>query len=234
MRQFMAETGLTREALERYAERLVSSRQVLRIPGDMLLSNESAEIAISDVSGRIKKDAKSDGLKRSELKSQVGLNAAIFNFVIETLAREQKIRLQDERIYPAGSQSQGADPDLKQRSAIAAIYEAAGLSAPSSSEVAAKLSLKESEMRRLMTLLLRDKILVKVGIDELYIHNGALEGLRDRVRKLRGQTSMSRTSSNSPAVEKIRDPARSNISTGKDSHARTEISVWCSRAFEMC
>ena len=188
MRQLMAETGLTREALERYAERLVSSRQLLRIPGDMLLSNESAEIAISDVSGRIKKDAKSDGLKRSELKSQVGLNAAIFNFVIETLAREQKIRLEGERIYPAGSQSQGADPDLKQRSAIAAIYEAAGLSAPSSSEVAAKLSLKESEMRRLMTLLLRDKILVKVGMDELYFHSGALEGLRDRVRKLRGQT----------------------------------------------
>jgi selenocysteine-specific elongation factor len=188
MRQLMAETGLTREALERYAERLVSSRQLLRIPGDMLLSNESAEIAISDISGRIKKDAKSDGLKRSELKSQAGLNAAIFSFVIETLAREQKIRLEGERVYPAGSQSQSVDPDLKQRSAIAAIYEAAGLSAPSSSEVAAKLGLKESEMRRLMTLLLRDKILVKIGMDELYIHNGALEGLRDRVRKLRGQT----------------------------------------------
>ena len=188
MRQLMAETGLTRGALERYAERLVSSRQLLRIPGDMLLSSESAEIVISDISGRIKKDAKSDGLKRSELKSQAGLNAAIFNFVIETLVREQKIRLQGERIYPAGSQSQDADPDLKQRSAIAAIYEAASLSAPSSSEVAAKLGLKESEMRRLMTLLLRDKILIKVGMDELYIHNGALEGLRDKVRKLSGQT----------------------------------------------
>ena len=133
-------------------------------------------------------DAKSDGLKRSELRSQTGLNAAIFDFLIETLAREQKIRLKDERIYPAGSQSQIADADLKQRSAIAAIYEAAGLAAPSSSEVAVKLGLKESEMRRLMTLLLRDRILVKMGTDELYIHNGALESLRDQVRQLRGQT----------------------------------------------
>jgi selenocysteine-specific elongation factor len=186
--ELMVETGLRREALERYAEPFVSSRQLLRIPGDMLLSNESAEIAISDISSRLKKDAKSDGLKRSELKSQTGLNAAILNFLIETLAREQKIRLQDERIYPVGSQPQGADPDLKQRSAIAAIYEAAGLTAPSSSEVAAKLGLKESEMRRLMTLLLRDRILVKIGTDALYIHNGALEGLRDRMKKLRGQT----------------------------------------------
>jgi selenocysteine-specific elongation factor len=188
VRELMAETGLTREALERCVEPFVSSKQLLRIPGDMLLANESAEIAISDISSRLKRDSKSDGLKRSELKSQIGLNAAILNFLIETLAREQKIRLQDERIYPIGSQSQAADPYLEQRSAIAAIYEAAGLAAPSSSEVAAKLGLKESEMRRLMTLLLRDRVLVKVGLDELYIHNGALEGLRERMRKLRGQT----------------------------------------------
>ncbi len=185
--ELMAETGLTRGAVERCVEPLVSGKQLLRIPGDMLLFNESAELAIRDIASRVKKDAKSDGLKRSELKSQTGLNAAIFNFLIETLVREQTIRLQDERIYAAGSQSQGADPDLKQRSAIAAIYEAAGLSAPSSSEVAAQLGLKESEMRRLMTLLLRDKILVKMGADTLYIHNGALERLRARIRELRGQ-----------------------------------------------
>lgn len=188
VRELMAETGLTRQALERCAESFVSGKQLLRIPGDMLLFNESAEIAIKDISSRLKRDAKSDGLKRSELKNQTELNAAIFNFLIETLASEQAIRLQDERIYPAGSQSQGADPDLKQRSEIAAIYEGAGLSAPSSSEVAAQLGLKESEMRRLMTLLLRDRILVKIGADALYIHHDALEGLRDRMRKLRGQT----------------------------------------------
>jgi selenocysteine-specific elongation factor len=43
-------------------------------------------------------------------------------------------------------------------------------------------------MRRFMTLLLRDRILVKIGTEALYIHNGALEGLRDQMRKLRGQT----------------------------------------------
>ena len=186
--ELVAETGLTREALERCAEPLVHSNQLLRIPGDMLLSNEFAEIAISDISSRLKVSAKSDGFKRSELKSQIGLNATIFDFLIETLAHDQKIHLQGERIYVIGAQSQRADPDIKQRSAIAAIYEEAGLAAPSSSEVAAKLGLKENEMRRLMTLLLRDRILVKVGSDALFIHDGALERLRDRVRELRGQT----------------------------------------------
>ena len=188
MRELMAETGLTREALERCAEPFVSSNHLLRIPGDILLSSEAAESAIANLANRLKMDAKRDGLKRSELKSQTDLNAAIFDFLIETLARKQKIRLKDERIYLAGSQSQPADADNKQQDAIAAIYEAAGLVAPSSSEVAVKLGLKESEMRRLMTLLLRDRILVKMGTDELYIHNGALESLRGQMRQLRGQT----------------------------------------------
>jgi selenocysteine-specific elongation factor len=188
VRELMAETGLTRDALERCTEPFVSSKQLLRIPGDMLLSNESAETASSDISSRLMMEAKSDGLKRSELRSQTGWNAAILNFLIEKQVREQKIRLQDERIYPIGSQLQGADPDLKLRSAIAAIYEAAGLAAPSSSEVAAKLGLKDREMRRLMTLLLRDRILIKIGMEALYIHKGALERLRDRMRELRGQT----------------------------------------------
>jgi selenocysteine-specific elongation factor len=188
VRELMAETGLTREALERCAEPFVGSKHLLRIPGNILLSNESAEVAMGDIFSRLKMDAKSDGLKRSELKSQTGLNAAIFDFLIETLTRKQKIRLQDERIYPMGPQSQGADPDLKQRSAIAAIYEAAGLAAPSSSEVATKLGLKESEMRRLITLLLRDRTLVKIGTDALFIHDGALERLRGRMQELRGQT----------------------------------------------
>jgi selenocysteine-specific elongation factor len=186
--ELMAETGLIREALERYAEPFVSRKRLLRIPGNILLSNESAEIAMGDIFSRLKMDAKSDGLKRSELKNQTGLNAAIFDFLIETLTRTQKIRLQNERIYPTGAQSQRADPDLKQRSAIAAIYEAAGLAAPSFSEVAAKLGLKESEMRRLVTRLLRDGILVKMSTDVLFIHHGALERLRGRMQELRGQT----------------------------------------------
>ncbi|MBB6143141.1 selenocysteine-specific elongation factor [Silvibacterium bohemicum] len=186
MHELMAETGFTPEALERHVERFVSSGHLFRIPGNRLLSKECAETGINDISNRLKKSAKSDGLKRSELKGQTGLNAAIFDFLIETLASRQEIRLQDERIYPAG-QPQSIDPDLKQRSAIATIYEAAGLAAPSSSEVAVKLGLNESEMRRLMTRLLREKILIKMGTDALYIHHGALETLRGRVRELRGQ-----------------------------------------------
>ena len=42
-------------------------------------------------------------------------------------------------------------------------------------------------MRRLMTLLLREKTLIRMGTDELYIHRAALEQLRAQIRELHGQ-----------------------------------------------
>ena len=64
----------------------------------------------------------------------------------------------------------------------------AGLSTPSSEQVTNELAIDPSEMRRLMTMLLRDKTLVKMGTEELYFHQIALTKLRSQVADLRGQT----------------------------------------------
>jgi selenocysteine-specific elongation factor len=188
LRDLVAETGLTNEALQRFTESLISSNRLLRISGDMLLTSEASEIATSSIASLLKAEAKTDGLKRSELKSQTGLKTEIFDFLLEKLVGEQKLRMQNERIYLAALGPRLADADLESRFAIASIYEAAGLAAPSSSEVATRLNLKEREMRRLMTFLLRERVLIKMGTDELYFHNSALEWLRGRIRGLRGQT----------------------------------------------
>jgi selenocysteine-specific elongation factor len=55
-------------------------------------------------------------------------------------------------------------------------------------EVASTLKLKEGEMRGLVTLLLRDKILIQMGSENLFIHHEALARLRLEIGKLRGQT----------------------------------------------
>ncbi len=79
-------------------------------------------------------------------------------------------------------------PEDGKLSAIAAIYRKAGLSAPLTSEVAATLKLKESEMRARITLLLREKILVPMGSENLFMHHEALDQLRAEISELRGQT----------------------------------------------
>ena len=179
----MSETGLTREALVRLIKPFASDGRLVHISDSMLLEGEAVAVAIHNIMSRLKPD----GLKRSELKSQTALNDEIFEFLLEKLAREQRLKLQGELIYPAGSSARVSDPDRIALSAIASIYETAGLAAPSSTEVASRLGLKESEMRRLMTLLLREKILVRIGVEALYIHKSALERLRNQMREMRGQ-----------------------------------------------
>jgi selenocysteine-specific elongation factor len=188
MRKLMAETGLTQGALHRLTQPLVSSNRLLRIPEDVLLSEEALASATEGVLSRLKTETRSAGLSRSELKDQTGLSKEIFDFLLEKLVREQRLRPQDALVYASGADAQPTGPDLRLLSAITAAYESAGLAAPSTSEVAKILNLEDGEMRRLMTLLLRDKILVKVGTDGPYIHQGALEALRGRVRELHGQT----------------------------------------------
>ena len=188
MRSLMAETGLTREALHRLTEPLVDRNRLLRIPEDILLTDEAFVSATEAIINRLKNETKSSGLSRSELKDQAGLSKAVFDFLLEKLVRERRLRLHDALVYASESDPQLRGPDLKSLSAIATVYESAGLTAPSTAEVGARLNLKDDEMRRLMTLLLRDKILVKLGADGLYIHQGALEILRGRMRELAGQT----------------------------------------------
>jgi selenocysteine-specific elongation factor len=186
--KLMAETGLTQEALHRLIEPLVRSNRLLRIPDDVLLTEEALASAAESLIRLLKTETKSTGLSRSELKGRSGLSWKIFDFLLEKLVRDQRLRLKDALVYAAGSEPQLPGADVKSLSAIATAYESAGLTAPSASEVATMLHLKDGEMRRLMTLLLRDKILVKMGTDGLYIHQRALETLRGRVRELRGQT----------------------------------------------
>jgi selenocysteine-specific elongation factor len=188
MHKLMGETGLTRAALDQFIEPLVSSNRLLRIPEDLLLTDEALSSAAEGVISRVKSENRSAGLSRSELKGQTGLGKEIFDFLLDKLVREQRLRLQDALVYPSGMNRQLPDPDLKLLSAITTAYESAGLTVPSSSEVARSLHLADGEMRRLMTLLLRDKVLVKMSTDGLYLHQSVLGTLRGRIRQLRGQT----------------------------------------------
>lgn len=133
------------------------------------------------------KSADHGGLKRSELKVHTGLNSEIFDFVIENLSREQQLQVQGELVSLVGSDQHLAEADRNALSAIAAAYEGGGLAAPSASEVANNLLLNETEMRRLMTLLLREKILVKMGSENIFIHSIALSKLRAELLEMRGQ-----------------------------------------------
>jgi selenocysteine-specific elongation factor len=172
------ETGLTGEELHRIAEPLIREGRLVFVSGEIWLSSEAIESGAEKIVSRLEIETTANGLKRSELKSQVALSAEIFDFLLAQLLREQRLKQRGEVVFSAGTGEQTTNPDTKLLSAIAATYEGSGLAAPSRVEVASHLKLSDGEMHRLMTQLLREKTLIRMGTDDLYIHRTALEGLR--------------------------------------------------------
>jgi len=50
-----------------------------------------------------------------------------------------------------------------------------------------KLTIEQAEMRKLITRLLREKKLVRLGSDSLFVHQQALAKLTEQLQALRGQ-----------------------------------------------
>ena len=185
LQRLMAETGLAREAVERLLQRPILSQRLLQIPGEILLSSQALDAACEAIRGVLQQHV--NGVKRSELKTRTSLRHEIFDFSLQRLARAEKLRLNGELVYSlqTGRPPSAPDPAL---SAIAAIYRQAGLAAPLISEVGAMMKLKQDELRGLVTLLLREKILVQMGSENLFVHHEALDRLRSEIKELHGQT----------------------------------------------
>jgi selenocysteine-specific elongation factor len=178
-----AETGLTVDEVLRYIGPALQCGALLSVSGDLLLSrdgflNTTEAILVSLRAGR--------PMKSSELRSQIGLGPEVFEFVLNSLVLEQKVSLRDEMVSipDVGGESSNAETD--RLIAVAKAYREAGLASPLVMELARKLNLQESEMRRLVTALLRDKTIVRMGDDNLFIHSEVLKQLCAKITRLRG------------------------------------------------
>ena len=182
-----SEMGLTVAATRAIAERVSAGDEVLTVGGDVLLTSDAFQIAGNLVLARLKNSGPS-GLKRSELRSQTELSAEILDAAVEKLVRERKLELRGEVVALASVAPVAGDRDRQNALAVAAAYEEAGLAPGSVREVAQRLGIAEAEMRRLVTLLLREKVLVRMGGEETFVHAGSLKVLAARLAAMRGKT----------------------------------------------
>jgi selenocysteine-specific elongation factor len=184
LQRLIEETGLTQDAAQRLLHPLVAGQRIVSISGEIHVGRRSVETACEAIRGVLLEHE--DGLKRSELRNRTSLRPEIFDFAVDCLANAGRLRLNGESVSLQRTDKTASAPDPL-LAAIAALYRQAGLSAPLVSEVAANLKRKEAEIRALITLLLREKILVPMGGENLFIHHEALSRLRSEISQLRGQ-----------------------------------------------
>ena len=178
-----AETGLTLAAIRLRIGPAIESGDIHLISNNLLLSREAFLIAAHEITTRLQTG---EQVKASELRGQAALSHPVFDFVVDSLVHQKKVQLRDETvsIYDAGAPT--SNPESHRLAAIAHAYEESGLAAPSVLELAQRFNIKETDMRRLVTALQRDKIIVRMGSDDLFIHAAALGRLAAQLAALRG------------------------------------------------
>jgi selenocysteine-specific elongation factor len=183
LRDLAAETGW---APERVAEVVASLNAIHRIVrhGDHLTdvpayaaARKMVQTAIADFHA---KNPLVAGMNKEDLRSRLDLPAEVFEGVLSALVRQQDIEISGEQIRAAGRAIVLKDDEAESKQAIEQAFAAAGLKVPALKEVLAGLKLDRARAQKLVTLLLREKILVKLS-DDLVFHRDALAELRRRV-----------------------------------------------------
>ncbi len=132
------------------------------------------------------------GMRINELRSHSQLAPEVFSAVMATLAQQKRIELRGEPggelVYLPGPKLEAPDPNAARIAALAKLYQRAGLNPPLFSEALRELRFTEKDARAFVTVLLRDKTLIKVAVDDIFMCGEAIEALEKTVRGLKGQS----------------------------------------------
>jgi selenocysteine-specific elongation factor len=125
-----------------------------------------------------------EGMPREEVRERLFARAGqgVFEHVVERLQGGGAVSGRDRLALATHHVSLSAEEDEAQRAVLSA-YEAGGLKPPELDQVAAASGLDAATLDRVVKLMLRQKVLVRVGT--LVFHEAALRNLRDDMRKMK-------------------------------------------------
>ncbi len=184
------ETGLKQDAIRTRLAPMIQDQRLLLIASDLLITHDAIRGATDIVAREFESLLQNSGVsdaKRSELRSRTGLRAEVFEHAVKLLEHEKKIQKRNEFLLPSEASVPRLAQEQERLSAVARAFKTSGLAAPSPAALAAELGIDQPEMRRLVTILLREKTLIRLGDDSLLVHQFALAELKQKFEGMRGQ-----------------------------------------------
>jgi selenocysteine-specific elongation factor len=185
-----AETGWPGDSIETQLAQALKMNAVLRI-ADRFVDAPAMErlegLILSAVESFHKNNPLVAGIAKEALREQVKASAAVFPAALERLSREEKVEVAGDLIRLPGRGVVMKDEEAESRKKIEDAFATAGLKVPALQEVIAGLKVDKARAQKIVTLLLREKLLIKIS-EELVFHRSSLEKLR---RLLAAQKSKS-------------------------------------------
>ena len=128
-----------------------------------------------------KQNALVAGMSKEELRGRFSeVSPTVFDHVFDEGLRTRKIEVAGELVRLAGRGVVMKDDEAESKKLIEAAFATAGLRVPALKDVLAGLKVDKTRAQKIVTLLLRDKTLIKIS-DELVFHQKVLTELRQRM-----------------------------------------------------
>ncbi len=186
----IAETGWLRPQVEQLAASLTKSGKLLRFD-ELLLLPLTVEWLREKLSAKVEQFHKANplapGIGREELRETLSLREEVFRGVLDSLVRDKQLQVNGEVVHTAGKGVVLRDEEAEAKAQIEQAFAKAGLKVPLLKEVLASLPVDKLRAQKIMTLLLRDRVLVKLS-DDLVFHRDALDALRRQMVAQKAKT----------------------------------------------
>jgi selenocysteine-specific elongation factor len=165
------------------AARLVEQGILVRC-NQLLVSSAAFARHKAEVADAVKKfhDANPlvSGISKEELREKANLGSEVFYGILGNLVEERKLELSGELVRLAGRGVVMKDEEADSKKMIESAFASAGLKVPALKDVLAGLKVDKARAQKIVTLLLREKVLMKIS-EDLVFHRDALLDLRQRM-----------------------------------------------------
>jgi selenocysteine-specific elongation factor len=181
--QLVAETGWRAESIQSALAPTFNKKQAHRA-GDIFIDGVALAalraVLLEAVASFQKKNSLSPGMAKEELREQGKASPEVFAAALDQLAREQRIEIAGDIVRLPGHGVTMKDEEAESKKKIEDAFAAAGLKVPALHEVLSGLKIDKVRAQKIVTLLLREKSLIKIS-DDLVFHRTALEQLRRQI-----------------------------------------------------
>ena len=166
-------------------------------------------LIIAAVAGFHKKNPLVAGISKEELRDQAHASSEVFTAALDALVRARKLEVAAEIVHLPGRGVVMKDEEAESQKIIEHAFASAGLKVPALKDVLAGLKVDKARAQKIVTLLLRDKVLVKIS-EDLVFHRDSLQDLRKRMSSEKAKSpkiDVARFKDMTGVTPEIRDPA---------------------------
>lgn len=127
------------------------------------------------------------GINRQELMDRVAAPRPIFLGALDALMAEKKLATTGDQVHLPGKQVVMRDDEAETKQRMEEVFAKAGLKVPTLKEALAGVKVDAVRAQKIVTLLLREKVLIKIA-DDLVFHQRTLEELKQLVRAYKAKS----------------------------------------------